>query len=74
MAVAPSLDAGPLLVESPRPLEVRAGDALVTIDVDGATPGAARLDRRIGLGVGTYAGRVSVASAGRSVSRARWPR
>jgi len=64
MAVSPRLVEGRLLAVAPTPIEIEAGDATVTIDPSGATDGAARLDRRIGLGVGTYQGRVAVESAG----------
>ncbi len=66
MAVDPRLEAGPLLAVGPRPVEVRAGDHRVTVAPTDAADGVARLDRRIGLGVGSYAGAVTVTSAGRT--------
>ncbi|QYG91387.1 hypothetical protein HC251_02335 [Iamia sp. SCSIO 61187] len=74
MAVTPRLVAGRLLVDAPAPLELRAGPATVTVAPRGATDGAARLDRRIGLGVDTYRGEVAVESAGRRVDVPRYRR
>ena len=71
MAIAPRLVTGALLAVAPSPLEIEAGGATVGIDPSGATEGAVRLDRRLGLGVGTYRGRVVVETAGR---RAEVPR
>lgn len=71
MAIAPRLVTGALLAVAPSPLEIEAGGATVSIDPSGATEGAVRLDRRLGLGVGTYRGRVAVETAGR---RAEVPR
>lgn len=67
MGAVPELVAGPLLVVAPVPVAVRAaGSEIVVGPADG--PGAARLDRRLGLGVGTYRGTVEVDSAGRAAS------
>jgi hypothetical protein len=74
MAVAPRLVTGRLLAVAPSPIEIEAGDATVSIDAAGATDGAARLDRRLGLGVGTYRGRVAVETAGRSAEVPRYRR
>lgn len=65
MAIAPRLVAGQLLAIAPRPLEVRAGDTRVMVRPASRDDGVARLDQRIGLAVGSYAGAVTVASAGR---------
>ncbi|HEX7131238.1 MAG TPA: hypothetical protein VF228_01610, partial [Iamia sp.] len=74
MAVAPRLVTGALLAIAPTPLEIEAGDTIVSIDPSGSTDGAARLDRRIGLGVGTYRGEVAVDTAGRRADVARYRR
>lgn len=74
MAVAPRLVTGRLLAVAPTPIEIEAGDTTVSIDAAGSTEGAARLDRRLGLGVGTYRGRVAVATRGRSVEVPRYRR
>lgn len=74
MAVAPRLDTGPLLAVAPDPLEVRVGDHRVAVAATGDTAGAVRLDRRIGLGVGSYAGAVTVTSAGRTAEVAPYRR
>lgn len=74
MAIAPRLVAGRLLAVAPVPLEVRAGDTTVGIDPSGSTDGAVRLDRRIGLGIGTYGGQVTVETAGRRAEVPRYRR
>jgi hypothetical protein len=74
MAVAPRLVTGALLAVAPSPLEIEAGGATVSIGPSGATEGAVRLDRRLGLGVGTYRGRVAVETAGRRAEVPRYRR
>jgi hypothetical protein len=74
MAVAPRLVEGPLLVDAPTPLEIEATAATVTVQARGAASGAARLERGIGLTVGTYRGRVTVESAGRQGEVPRYRR
>ncbi len=64
MGVRPTLVSGSLLAVAPSPLVVRAGTGSIAIGpLDGA-PGAARLDRRRGLGVGAYGGEITLTSAG----------
>jgi len=65
MATVPELMAGPLLVVAPGRTEVRAAGSTVAVGPTGSGVGAARLDRGLGLGVGTYRGRVALDSAGR---------
>lgn len=65
MAIAPRLVAGQLLAVAPRPLDLQAGDARVSVGPAASADGVARLDRRIGLAVGSYSGAVEVESAGR---------
>ncbi len=74
MAVAPELVTGRLLAVAPEPLDVEAGDTTVSIAPAGSTAGAARLDRRLGLGVGTYRGRVELDTAGRQAEVPRYRR
>jgi hypothetical protein len=74
MAVAPELVTGRLLAVAPEPLDLEAGDTTVSIAPAGATVGAARLDRRLGLGVGTYRGRVELETAGRRAEVPRYRR
>lgn len=71
MAIAPRLVTGALLAVAPSPIEIEAGGATVSIDPSGSVDGAARLDRRLGLGIGTYRGRVAVETAGRRAEVAR---
>ncbi len=68
MGRVPELVAGPLLVEAPVPMRVRSAGAVVVVGPSAGDDGAARIDRRLGLGVGTYAGAVAVESGGQSVA------
>lgn len=74
MAIAPRLVTGRLLAVAPVPLEIAAGGTVVGIAPTGSTEGAARLDRRLGLGVGTYRGQVTVDTAGRRADVPRYRR
>ncbi|WCO67558.1 hypothetical protein PO878_02340 [Iamia majanohamensis] len=74
MGSVPELLAGPLLVEAPTPVRVAAAGSTTTVGPDADGDGAAHLLRRLGLGVGSYAGAVEVDSAGRTVDLPRWRR
>ncbi len=74
MQVVPELLAGPLLVEAPTTaVRVAAAGSTTTVGPAG-DGGAARLLRRLGLGVGSYGGAVEVDSAGRRAAVAPWRR
>ncbi|HXH58767.1 hypothetical protein [Iamia sp.] len=68
MDLTPELVAGGLLVVAPERTSVRAAGTTVRVAPAAGRDGAARLDRRIGLGVGTYHGQVDADSAGRAAT------
>ena len=65
MARVPELVAGRLLVVAPQATRIEAAGTTVRVSQVGDDTGAVRLDRRLGLSVGSYRGQVVLESAGR---------